>query len=763
METLHLTQRVRPLRLLFWVSEDQEDQVVLAFQLNCALWGGILNPVVSVEQGEDFLDSMFEASHADFGINLSGKSWPSSIARKYQRRLKSAEGYGGLLSREGELYDFQLGCDMRPLFADHWERHGRYRALQSQGHNADFLLLEGVNDYWQKYTTVVSGTYPVDFKYDYSTMYSRATGCEQIALEERTLTSFGFLRASTPLRFTLAELRCRHPSARGTWDSHIIFIGEMEDPRHWLDFWNLRSCGSYALLVPWDKTSELATQIQEYMKQGNYPISNEMENTTILQKASTLSNERFEEAVSAIKVTLSQESPMTLRTWIPSFGLAISDTATRVHGPLPQESVICTAYKQEDLVPISGNRIDFKLALPKFLVPFKDNFNRTWAIALSGRDPSGTDLWVSLPPFPSVSRMLEAEYYLMLTDFKLCPRENLVVIRDEGATSDFFFIGLPNTIQVFRAVLGQFGLNLIDYSEKGRYAAAIESMMGGLWGGVTLLRDRGVRSLLQRLAANEGRDHLPRRDLERIVGELSQLVREQDARREAVSPALILDTLITKGVLRPGLQFKCEHCYRQGWYDLSQIGTSFACKYCFEEQPTPILDRKKWRYRASGVFGTQDVGYGSLAVICTSLFFRLNFRPDARHIFSFEFDSPNGTPGEVDLAVIRTGFDQKTEIAFCECKSSDFSAEDFEKLERLATVVPGSVTCAATLKESFSDEEKEWAVKLWDADHPVILLSGLDLEYRDAGLEGVEGRHRRFHSFKALADATKVKYLSEKA
>jgi hypothetical protein len=55
MESIHLTQKVRPLRLLFLVSENSEDQALFAFQLNCALWGGMLNPVVSVEQGEEFV------------------------------------------------------------------------------------------------------------------------------------------------------------------------------------------------------------------------------------------------------------------------------------------------------------------------------------------------------------------------------------------------------------------------------------------------------------------------------------------------------------------------------------------------------------------------------------------------------------------------------------------------------------------------------------------------------------------------------------
>ena len=210
------------------------------------------------------------------------------------------------------------------------------------------------------------------------------------------------------------------------------------------------------------------------------------------------------------------------------------------------------------------------------------------------------------------------------------------------------------------------------------------------------------------------------------------------------------------------MQFKCQDCYRQGWYDLNQFGTTFTCNYCFEEQPTPVLYRRKWRYRSTGLFGTKNVGYGSLAVICTSLFFRTNYRFDARQMYSFDFIYPDGETGEVDLAAIRMGDDRSTEIAFCECKSTDFLRTDFEKLGKLASAVPGSVVCAATLKESFSDQEKAWAIELWDAGHRVIMLTGLDLEHTGIGLEGVEGRHRHLHDFSGLALSTKVKYLSER-
>lgn len=341
---------------------------------------------------------------------------------------------------------------------------------------------------------------------------------------------------------------------------------------------------------------------------------------------------------------------------------------------------MCVAHEHEEIVTLAGDRLEFKFSLPQFLQSFNKDSNRGWAIVLSGDQSSERDLWLGYPASKSLSNILQTEHYLMLTDFKLCLRENLVIFRNFRMTFDFFSMSLPSTIIVFKGVLADFGLTLKDYSEKGMCASGIERKLGGFFSGMMILRDRGVRKLLQTLAENEGRFHLPRQELIRIVAKESQLIRE----REELTPVALVDSLIRKEILRPGLEFKCKHCYRNGWYDLSQFGNTFTCHYCFEEQPVPVLDEKKWRYRSSGLFGTKDVGYGSLAVICTSIFFRTRFMHNLRQVYSFEFIDRNEHSGEIDLAFMQMKFDGRTEMVFCECKTTKFTKDDFDKLEEVA-------------------------------------------------------------------------------
>lgn len=761
METVRLQQRLRPMKFLFLVSQDDKVTVELAFKLNTVLWGGMFNPVVALEWGDEVIPSIFEASHADRIVNLSRRPWPSSLINKYSRRLVEFEGYDGLVEQEAGKYSFRLGGDMRPFFDYYWEKEGRHRTVIQQGDQNDYVLVEGATLEWQQYALLECGLYPDSFSYDYTLSYCKATSCRKITLDESTISSISFYDSKTPLTFTLAKTRYHFSSNWRGGDSHIIYIGDLSVVRDWIESWNLRCFGSRVLFVPWDRIPLFADQIRRYLKEGFYPINDQVENYPLVQKASTLAQDKFESAIASITDLREEKISIGTRDWLPAFDLAYPPRLGRRYGPPPIEAPIGTAYEQEDLIPVTDGQLEFKLVLPEFLSPYKDDRERSWSIAVSGWGRLENDLWLKLPCFSGVEDMLRANHHIIGMHFRLSTRENLIVFRDSFYTLDIVTLRLPSTFDVFKAIFSDCGITFTDYSEKGRYASGIEEAFGGIWGGAMILRDRGVRELLQRLSQNNGEYHLPRNELEKIIGEKSQMVRNQAGWGGKVTPVSIVDGLITKKVLRPGLEFKCQHCYRQGWYHISQFGDTFKCHYCYTEQQVPVFDRKEWRYRSSGLFATQDVGYGSLPVICTSLFFRTKFMHDLRHVYSFNFVNPDGSDGELDLALVRMGFQDEPEITVCECKSTDFSSDDFSRLEKIALAVSDSVVCLATLKDKFTDGEKNWARGLWKAGREVILLARDDLESAEMKLEGVEGRLQYFHDFVGLAHSTRVKYLGD--
>jgi hypothetical protein len=763
METLRLTQIVRPVRFLFLVSREREDQVDLAMRLSTTLWGGRFNPIAVVEQDPDAIESLWQASKSDYGVNLTGAPWPPMVARAHARMARPIEGDNGLLAKDsGGMFVFRLGCDIQPLLSDFWERQGRFSDLTRGTQSPSVALLQGGTPWWQSYATVSAGAYPSGMGFDYERAFCNATACEKVRLDDTTSSRWlkgGYI---TPLGFTLARLDIRYtPRWRPLYRS-VFYLGDVTNVEDRVEFWNLRALGEPVTFVPYDKVPLFTYRIARAFENAAVAGDQIPGSTVLVHVASGLPEEAREASIAAMREAGDDHSSIAALNSLPTSGLDLwtSEEGSRGHRPL--EAPLCEAHEQEDLVHYSGNRIQFKIACPEFLTRFSNDFTRSWHVSLRGSVPPESDLWIDLPARLSVEDMLLDHHHLMLGDFRLCPRDNIVLLQAAPGINSVVSLWLPDSLEVFQALFAEHGIAITDYSEKGRYALAIEEALGGLLGDVILVRHSGVRDALHRLSTKSGRHHLPREKLVSIMTQSPDSGTESMDVRRTINPSQVLDRLIESGVLRAGLEFKCGHCYRKDWYDASEFGTSYVCHFCYTEQPTPVLDKQKWRFRASGLFGTRDVGFGSLPVICTSLFFRLRYHFNTRFIYSFELKDRQGDQREIDLAVMRLESGQEPEIAVCECKTSRFERQDFDRLKAIVASIPASIACAATLAQSLSQEELTWAKQLWDEGHRLILMARDVLQEPESALAD-EARmdFRAFTSFARLADATRVKYLGE--
>jgi hypothetical protein len=407
-------------------------------------------------------------------------------------------------------------------------------------------------------------------------------------------------------------------------------------------------------------------------------------------------------------------------------------------------------------VYLSENKLEFKAPLPEFLVPYARDGHRSWCTTISGWRTREDDFWLKIPNLGKIAEKLH-ENLFFFEGFRISPRENIVLFPRcySDLPLDIETIYLPNHLNILKSVFEGYKIEVTDYSEKGRYAMAIEeAATQGTWFGANILLDRGVQAILYRLSRTNGEVHLPRQELERIAGENSLSVKEQK-----VSPAQLINVLIERKILRIGLELKCSKCYSQGWYHVSQFSESFKCLHCFSEQDLPIIDSKEWRYKSSGLFSSTGVGHGSLPVICLNLYFLRKYHSDLRSFYSFNVKFPGGELGEMDAAFIRYGMLDEPELLICECKSREAYQEDFDRLEKVCSLIPGTVVCLATWKDSFSDNEKSLAKGLWNKGYEIIMLTRLDIESNEIAFEGVDDEHKYIHDFVDLAYATRQKYL----
>jgi len=89
MESIHVYQRLRPSRYAFLVSTAGFSSALRAVSLNTALWGGIYNPIVSLEPAES-ADGLLKAFDPDVLVNLTTAELPVDILNRYRDRILPA-------------------------------------------------------------------------------------------------------------------------------------------------------------------------------------------------------------------------------------------------------------------------------------------------------------------------------------------------------------------------------------------------------------------------------------------------------------------------------------------------------------------------------------------------------------------------------------------------------------------------------------------------------------------------------------------------
>jgi hypothetical protein len=755
-DSIYINQMLRPLRLTMLVSGDQATQMERAFELNCSLWGGILNPIVALETDPDTISDVLSASQSDYLVNLSGNPLPQGIRSIASNYILDEKGLHGLLQDHPDgRHSFMRALDVAPLLR--WYRSLWYTRLPAgnSSRSANHFLPVAEGSEWESYSILVYGRYPDDFTTDFSRLFQSATLAQHISIPIEKVSSVHPIRDVTPLNFTLYGISAYSSPFWTDFTTHVLYVGDAQDPTDWLAFWNLRAFGMRILFVPVSHIAPFATLIRDHFEAGHYPLSETVYNHTLIQKSPSLSSAIFTEAVDEIRMYNPADYELHVSEDLPEFRLASRPWMGESYGPPSLEAPTVTAAEQFDLVQLIDERIQFRLIEPPFAAFLPPSDPKQWAVSISSHQIPDSDYWVSLPYSSRLEIDLRDQHFTF-GDFRLSPRENTLLLGDRPSRIGIATLYPPTTFDVFKSYLKERNLELTDYSEKGRYSMAIEKAMGGIYGGARLLCDPGVRAALAKLSHPESPPNLTRAELLRVIGENRQEMQSSSPGAFLETPETLFDHLLTRNIIRPGLRFKCRECYRQGWYSVGHFGDTFECPYCFTIQPTPSLEGQNWRYRSSGMFSTRDVGYGSLPVICTSLFFHGALQLDVRSLYSFCVKTTHDLEIEVDLAAIRISHRERSELVFCECKSGRFKQADFSRLTNLAQSTPGVVLCVATLLPELSDKEKEACEEIFATTALLITLTKRELETSDIDTTSMPDRLKYPRDLHSLAYATRA-------
>jgi hypothetical protein len=160
---------------------------------------------------------------------------------------------------------------------------------------------------------------------------------------------------------------------------------------------------------------------------------------------------------------------------------------------------------------------------------------------------------------------------------------------------------LPDAREVFDALLAQAGLRSED-SSVGRYTQATLDLWGGVEPLAAALRHPATSTLLHAYVRPEPK----KRERGRLPGIFLEVQRRWFLSfQEATSLSgmtgpetrTLLDTLISRRILRRGLILQCRRCSYAGWYRLEDLGQAFTCGRC---QQASLLVQQAWKQPADG-------------------------------------------------------------------------------------------------------------------------------------------------------------------
>lgn len=89
MDSISVTQTLRPVRYAFLISNDEMESALHAVSLNTVIWGGIYNPIVPIDPLDQCLE-ILRAFDPDILVNLTKGDLPKVFSDSYSKRILTA-------------------------------------------------------------------------------------------------------------------------------------------------------------------------------------------------------------------------------------------------------------------------------------------------------------------------------------------------------------------------------------------------------------------------------------------------------------------------------------------------------------------------------------------------------------------------------------------------------------------------------------------------------------------------------------------------
>ncbi len=391
-------------------------------------------------------------------------------------------------------------------------------------------------------------------------------------------------------------------------------------------------------------------------------------------------------------------------------------------------------------------------------------------------------LYTLQPPYiPELNEFFSRTMHFIYNKLRIEP-DGLGIIID-AVDSDVSINALP-IADLIERLFGLVGYS-VKLSSAGLIVRQLLYQLGGVQG-ARVFKIPGVRRLLKQygplasftkdtaLKLVGGKDPS---NLEAKFKDHENLFIEARPFHTKLNPEMVFSYLVGNGLFRIGVDLKCPSCRLSSWVAVDSVKQELKCELCGNQyDATRQLVNSEWRYRRTGVLGTEKNAQGAIPVSLTLQQLDANFHsPFHGGIFypSLELDpqNPESLPQcEIDFTWMTRGRrDQHTSVILGECKDQgEIDEKTINNLRLVADAFPPDRYKAFVLLSKlcpFTQEEIAFAKKLNRRFlHRVILLTAKELEPYHIFERDKANINLQTHASTpdGLADATAAIYFGER-
>ncbi|MGA8616430.1 MAG: hypothetical protein WB760_32995 [Xanthobacteraceae bacterium] len=725
MDTVRVDICYRPLRIAWAVQSGDRDAFRRAVRLNHTLWGGRFNPIVLVDRLDE-AKQIVELFRADMVVAVGDAPEVKEFPQRFPHLIDPFFP-PSLFVKDMSRRTRARVLDMHNAFY-HWRNTPEWKAIDGMGVRrfvcepddplADTFLLH-------------YGAYPdaADIGIDYSELLLQATLAIDCTIDKTLPIPLDPLDHPSFGRLTREGLS-RHYSVRAGWDHAGFFVGEAGNIDDLVCFWNLRA-------------ADIDLQFFDPAHVGRYALVKPEYERRTLARLAHLGDHRRNIAVWSrgdVQSAAQHFAGQPLSLCAVSGPTFWSGSTVRPPMMILGQASSLGVYGQEQGKP----KVSFALNDKPFSA---DGWFSTQHLVASVTVLNTDEDHTFNPPYvPEWNEFFARTMHFEYNKLRIEPERIGIII--DAADHASFVNGLPVGALVEK-LFNSIGMRA-KLSGGGLIARQLIARLGGV-DGSRVFKIPGVRRLLKTYGP---RAPFTKKSALQLIGQRDpdnpqsrfddhkQLYIESRDFGTDLTPLMVFEFLVSKGLFRIGAELTCSSCNIPSWIALDVLKHENVCELCGTQfDGTRQLVRSNFTYRRTGVLGLEKNTQGAIPVVLVMQQLHVNVASTFRDcIYAPSYDlflsaEPNEAYCEVDLLVIQPRtYPDKAQVLLGECKDEGgrIDADDIAHLRFVSEALPKERFDPYILLAKlapFSGDEIALARSLnGPYEHRVILLTARELE-----------------------------------